>query len=68
MLKTIGLSEELVSKTFRTDHNRFVSSCGSRANETIKNSSRKSTRELNVKAIGKPNFLTPNAKKAFNYL
>ena len=68
ILKTIGSSEESASKTFRVDDNEIVSDGGIRTNETVRNSSRKSMYMPNIRAIGESNFLTPNAKKAFNYL
>ena len=74
MLKTTRLSEKLVLKAFRAGNNKVVES-GNRVNKTIvdlsksKNEkSRKLTYMLNIKAIRKPNFLTPNAKKTLNYL
>ena len=68
MLKTTGSSEELAPKTFRANNNKIVSSSSDRANETVRNSSKKSTRVPNIRAMGEPNFLTPDAKKAFNHL
>ena len=73
MLKTIRLSEKSAPRTFRADNNEVVESDGGRADETIVNlsknkKSRKSMRVPNIGATKKPNFLTPNAKKAFNYL
>ena len=68
MLKTTRSSEDLTLKAFRTDDNEVVSGGGSRANETVRNSSKKLTRMLNIGGTGEPNFLTPNAKKTFNYL
>ena len=58
---------------FRAGNNKVVRGGGSRADETVVNlsqneKSRKSTRVPNIGATEKPNFLTPNAKKAFNYL
>ena len=66
MLKTTGSSKELAPKAFRADDNEIVG--GGDGSETIRNSSRKSTRMPNIGAIGEPNFLTPDAKKAFNHL
>ena len=73
MLKTTGSSEKSASKTFKAGNNEIVKSGSGRTNETVvdlsKNKkSRKSTRIPNIGATKKPNFLTPNAKKAFNYL
>ena len=68
MLKTTGSSKESAPKMFRADDNEVVGDGGGRANETVKNSSRNLTRVLNIGAIGEPNFLTLNAKKAFNHL
>ena len=71
LLKTIRLSNS-ASKTFRADDNKVVGS-GGRANETVRNlskndKSRNSTRVSNIGAIRESNFLTPDAKKAFNHL
>ena len=75
MLKTTGSSEESAPGAFRASKDEVVASGGDRANETVMDSStsknkksRKSTRMPNIGAIGEPNFLTPNTKKAFNYL
>ena len=69
MLKTTRSSEELALKTFRANNNEVVNSGGGdKANETVKNSSKKSTCMPNIRAIGDPNFLTSDAKKNFNYL
>ena len=66
MLKTIGSSEKSALKTLRADDDEVVSGAG--GSETIRNSSRKSTCVPNIGATGEPNFLTPDAKKAFNHL
>ena len=58
----------MASKAFRVDNNKVVSNNNSRTNETVRNLSRTSTHISNIKAIKKPTFLTPNAKKTFNYL
>ena len=68
MLKTTGSSKELAPKTFRANNNEILGDGGGRANETVRNSSRKSTRIPNIGATGEPNFLTPNTKKVFNHL
>ena len=68
MLKITRSSEELVPKTFRANDNEVVGGSSGRANKTIRNLSRKSMHMPNIKATGEPNFLTPNAKKAFNHL
>ena len=73
MLKTTGSSEESAPRAFRAGNDEVVGGGGGRADETVVNSSKnekskKSTRVPNVGATGKPNFLTPNAKKAFNHL
>ena len=68
MLKTTKSSEELASKMFKADNNKIVGGNGGRAHETVKNSSRKSTHVPNIGATKKPNFLTPDTKKAFNHL
>ena len=58
---------------FRADDNKVVGGDGDKANETIvnlfqNNKSRKLMCMPNIGATEKPNFLTPNAKKIFNYL
>ena len=55
-------------KTFKVNDDEIVSGGGGRTNETVRNSSKKLTHMPNIGAIGEPNFLTPNAKKAFNHL
>ena len=72
LLKTTGSSEESAPKAFRADDDEVVG-VGGRANGTVVNSSkneisRNSTRVPNIGATGEPNFLTPDAKKAFNHL
>ena len=72
MLKTTESSEESTPKAFRADDDEIVGG-GNKTNETVVNlskneKSRKSTHVPNIGATGKPNFLTPNAKKAFNHL
>ena len=66
-------SSNLASKAFRNDDNKVVGGGGDRANKTFvnlskNNKSKKLTRVPNIGVTGKPNFLTPNAKKAFNHL
>ena len=75
MLKTTGSSEESAPRAFRAGNDEVVGGGGGRADETVVDSStskneksRKSTRVPNIGATGEPNFLTPNAKKAFNHL
>ena len=73
MLKTTGSSEESAPRAFRAGNDEVVGGGGGRADETVVNSSkneksRKSTRVPNIGATGEPNFLTPDAKKAFNHL
>ena len=75
MLKTTGSSEESAPRAFRAGNDEVVGGGGGRADETVVDSStskneksRKSTRVPNIGATGEPNFLTPDAKKAFNYL
>ena len=73
MLKIIESSEKSAPRAFRTDNDEAVGGGGSRANEMVmdlsKNKkSRKLTYVPNIGAMGKPNFLTSNAKKAFNHL
>ena len=67
LLKTTGLSDS-VSKVFRANDDEIVGGGSSRANETVRNSSKKSTHTPNIRATGESNFLTPDAKKAFNHL
>ena len=72
LLKTTELSES-APKAFKADNNKIVGDGGGRANKTVVNLSKnekckKSTHMPNIKATGKPNFLTLNTKKAFNYL
>ena len=68
MLKTTGSSKKSAPKAFRADDNKVVGGNNSKANKTIRNLSRKSTHMPNIRATGEPNFLTPDAKKTFNYL
>ena len=73
MLKTTGSSKELATRAFRAGNNEVVRDGGSRADETVVNlsknkKSKKLTCVLNIGAMRKPNFLTSNAKKAFNHL
>ena len=73
MLKTTGSSEESAPRAFRAGNDEVVGGGGGRADETVVNlskneKSKKSMCMPNIKATGKPNFLTPDAKKAFNYL
>ena len=68
ILKIIRSSKELASKTFKINNNEVVGGGNDRANETIKNSFRNLTHVLNIEATEELNFLTPNIKKAFNYL
>ena len=68
MLKTTRSSKELATKTFRANDNKVVGSGDGKANETVRNSSKKSMRVPNIRATGESNFLTPNVKKTFNYL
>ena len=58
----------LALKTFRINNNRVIDSGSGRANKTIINSSRKSMRMLNIRAIEESTFLTPDGKKTFNHL
>ena len=72
LLKTTGSSES-APKVFRADDDEVVGGGGGRANGTVVNlfkneKSRKSMRVPNIEATREPNFLTPDAKKAFNHL
>ena len=65
-------SSDLAPKTVRAVDNEVVR-IGDRANKIVINLSKnKKFRNLtcmpNIRAIEEPNFLTPNAKKAFNHL
>ena len=75
MLKTTRLSEKLALRAFRASNNEVVGKSGNRVDEKIVDlstykieKSRKLMRIPNIGAIRKPNFLNPNAKKAFNHL
>ena len=68
MLKTSGSSEKSAPKTFKANDNEIVGGDGGRANETVKNSSRKLTHMPNIGTTRELNFLTLDVKKAFNYL
>ena len=72
LFKTTESSEKLAPKAFKADNNEIIG-VASRANKTVVNLSKNEksknwTHILNIGAIGEPNFLTLNAKKAFNYL
>ena len=59
----------MVLKAFRANNNKIVGGGdSSRFNKIIMNLFKNLTRMLNIRAIKKSNFLTPNAKKDFNYL
>ena len=73
MLKTTRSFEQLAPKTFRIGNNEVVGDGNGRADKTVVNlsknkNSKKSTHMPNVVAMREPNFLTSNAKKAFNHL
>ena len=60
-------------KAFKVDDNKIVGSSSNRINKMFGNSFKNNKlRDLmhvpNIKAIKKPIFLTPNAKKVFNQL
>ena len=62
----------MASKAFKTDNNKVVG-ITDKTNQTVinlykNNESRNLTYIPNIKPIEKPIFLTPKAKKAFNYL
>ena len=77
-LKTNKSSEVLAPKKFKAFDNEIDGGGDNRANETVKNSSKSkkskneksgnSTRAKDIGAMGKPMFLTANARKAFNQL
>ena len=65
----------MTPKAFRAGKNKVVRSDSNRTNKTVvdlfksKNKKfKKLTYILNIRAMKKPYFLTPNAKKTFNYL
>ena len=62
-------------KAFRANNNKVVKGSSGRVDETVIDSSKsknKKSKKLmcipNIRAIKKPNFLTLDAKKAFNHL
>ena len=70
MLKTTRSSKELAPRAFRAGNNEVV---GGGDDKTVVNlskneKSRKLTRMPNIGATEEPNFLIPDAKKAFNHL
>ena len=68
MLKTTKLFKKLALKIFKANNNKIVGSDSGRANETIWNSSKNLMHMLNIRVMGEPNFLTLDAKRAFNHL
>ena len=76
MLKTIRLFEKLALKAFRASNNKVVRNNDIKANKIVidlfnklKNNKFKNlTHVPNIKATEESIFLTPNAKKTFNYL
>ena len=52
---------------FIANNNKIVE-VGDRANKTVGSLFRNSMYMPNIKVIKKPSFLTPDAKKVFNYL
>ena len=72
-MKTTKSSEKSAAKAFRANDNKVVGDSSGKTNETVVNlsknkKSRKLTCMLNIGATKELNFLTPNTKKAFNYL
>ena len=75
-MKTTRLFKKLALKAFRTGNNKVVRGDGSKTNKTVEdlsnklknNKSKYLTYMLNIGAIKKPTFLTPNTKKTFNCL
>ena len=73
ILKTTG-SSKLAPKTFKAGNNKVVGGGGGgKVDKTVVNllkneKSKKLTYVPNVEATGESNFLTSNAKNAFNYL
>ena len=75
MLKITGLFKKLASRAFKAGNDEVVRSGGGRIDETVVDSSKsknKKSKKLtcisNIGAIKKSNFLTLDAKKAFNHL
>ena len=73
ILKTTWSSAKLAIRAFRAGNNEIVGGGCGRADETVVNLSKnkksmKLTYMPNIGAMRRPNFLTPNAKKAFNHL
>ena len=75
MLKTTELSEKLALRAYRTGNNDVVGGGDDRVDEIIvdlfKSKNKKSKKLMympNIGATRETNFLTPNIKKAFNYL
>ena len=58
----------LALKVFKTDDNEIVIGDNDKTNKTVVNLSKNLMYMLNIGTIKKPIFLTPNAKKIFNYL
>ena len=54
-------------KAFKANDNEVVK-IGNKAKKTVVNSSKNLMHIPNIRAMEKPIFLTPNAKKTFNYL
>ena len=72
-MKITRSSDKLILKAFSADDNKVVDDGSNKTNRTIVNlsknkKSRNLTRVPNIEAIEEYKFLTPNAKKAFNYL
>ena len=55
-------------KAFKTNNNKNIDGNDSKTNKTVVNLSKNLPCIPNIRAIKKPIFLTPDAKKAFNYL
>ena len=72
MLKITGLLN-LALKAFKANNNKVVGGNSDKTNEMVvnlskNNKSKNLTYIPNIIGIGKPTFLTPNAKKNFNHL
>ena len=55
-------------KTLKVDDNEIIGNDSNKTNKIIVNLSKNLMYVSNIRAIGKPLFLTLNAKKNFNYL
>ena len=75
MLKTTGSSKQSAPRAFRAGNNEAVGGGHSKVDKKVIDLSKSKNKKFkklmhmpNIGAIGKFNFLTPNAKKIFNHL